>query len=197
MLTGTPASFHSLIFGKKDLCFRCYQKMDASFFRWSVKGVPCMAIYPYENDVRSRLYQFKGCGDLELSPTFFSFIASFLKLRFRDYVVVPVPSTENHDQARGFNQVEEMAKELGLPVVSCLRKDGNEKQSDLSLKERSLVGRWIRLEGGLGLKGKKILLLDDVYTTGHTIKVCLAKLRSLHPKKMAVLTMAKTLKRSP
>ncbi len=171
--------------------------MKASFFHWRIGRVHCYSLFPYNDTIRSLIYQFKGCGDFELSSTFFSYVLPFLRIRFHDYVIVPAPSSQSHNETRGFNQVEAIAGHLGLPIACCLTKEGESKQSDLPLRERGKVNQSIHLKEGFRLAGKKLLLLDDVYTTGNTVKACLRNLAKTRPKKMVVLTVAKTLKRSP
>ena len=147
--------------------------------RFKVGDVKAMALYEYSEAFRSALYQLKGCGDIELAKSFLSYFLPVLKLTFHGYVIVPAPSSKSHDERRGFNQVVEIAKPLGLPIINVLAKDEVEKQSSLS--------RELRLE-----VGKHIRLLDDVYTTGSTVKACLRLLKLAKPKRLRVLVVAKT-----
>ncbi len=162
---------------------------------WKEKTVHCLAFYPYEEKIRELLYQFKGCYDVELAGVFFDYQRRYLSLRFRGYVIVPIPSSSSSNEARGFNHVIEMAKSIGLPILPLLKKNCDFKQSDLSLEERKKVGDNLSLISKKSLEGKKILLLDDVYTTGSTIRACLNLLSSLKPTKLRVLVMAKTKKK--
>ena len=156
--------------------------------------MPALSLYPYGEAIRSALYQFKGCFDVELAPVFLDFPLDYLRLRYHGYVIVPAPSSKEHDEKRGFNHVVEMFRPLGLPMHCILQKTSDRKQADLTYQERQKVGDILTLEGGSSLKGKKILFVDDVYTTGATCKACLNLLKQLRPAKLAVLTMAKTLK---
>ena len=97
------------LFGFPPICKRCYQELSPKWIRWKEGGVGCLAIYQYNEAVRSTLYQFKGLGDIELASAFFGYQSPYLRLLYRHYWVVPIPSSPSHDKARGFNQVREMA----------------------------------------------------------------------------------------
>lgn len=184
-------SFRSL-FGDLCLCPACHKQFGPIFLRFRVDGAKAMALYEYSDAFRSALYQLKGCGDIELAKSFLSYFLPILKLAFRGYVIVPAPSSKSHDERRGFNQVVELSKPLGLPIIKALTKDEAEKQSGLSSELRREVGKHIHMHQTASIRGKKVLLVDDVYTTGSTVKACLALLRRAKPKKLRVLVVAKT-----
>ena len=119
-----------------------------------------------------------------------------------DYITF-VPIGNKRKRERGFNQAEEIAKEIsklvGIETVELLEKVGSEKhQAGLSQKERmeNLSGTIVLKEGKEEfLKGKKILVIDDVFTTGSTLSECakvLLSKRSAKPKAVLTYTFAKT-----
>lgn len=114
-----------------------------------------------------------------------------------------VPIGEKRRNERGFNQAEELAKEIGkltnIPVVSTLEKVGTERhQAGLSQKDRqkNLSGTFeICKTNSEGINGKTILLIDDVFTTGATLSECSKVLKSNKrnkPSKICCYTFAKT-----
>ncbi len=94
---------------------------------------------------------------------------------FSDFILVPIPLEKKRLRWRGFNQAEEIAKELvdffKVPLISdCLIKEKPTlPQVELSEKERkeNLKGVF-KVEKKV--RGKKILLVDDVFTTGATME---------------------------
>lgn len=89
-------------------------------------------------------------------------------------LIVPVPTTKRRLKERGFNQALLLARgigvRLGMQVVDALVRDGEQKaQAGLSGKARlhNLHGC---MRAVCRLDGRKILLIDDVYTTGATAK---------------------------
>ena len=177
------------------LCPKCYAKMKPVFFRWKVGDIPCLSIYFYNAEIRTLLYRFKGCGDYELKDVFFAYLSFWFPLRFHGYTLVPAPSSKSHDEARGFNQVQAMCQGLGLPIAHYLEKRVEAKQSDLSAQQRKEVWKYMAYVGPSSLRGKKIMLVDDVYTTGSTAKACLSLLKARGPKKLVFLAMSKTLRK--
>ena len=97
-----------------------------------------------------------------------------------DYIV-PVPVHRDKEKARGFNQAEKMARHLsrriGVPVLprAIIRSRNTAAQRSLSAEDR-----YFNLEGAFSINdrersriaGSRILLLDDVYTTGATAHQC-------------------------
>ncbi len=167
--------------------------MKPQFFRFKVLGVQATAIYPYEEKIRSLLFQFKGCFDYELKDAFLSYPAPFLRMRFHGYTVIPAPSSDAHNQTRGFNHVQAMFASLGLPILMAFKKNCDTKQTELDYAQRQEVGKRIFYVGPKSLSGRKLLLVDDVFTTGATMKACLRLLQKRHPKKLEILVMSKTL----
>ncbi len=186
-------SFLSTVLGEASLCPHCYREMKPEWFGWKEDKIPCLALYFYNETIRSMLYQFKGCGDYELKDAFFAYPKYILRARFRGYHIVPAPSSRSHNEKRGFNHVKAMCECLKMPILDCLEKTVDAKQSDLSAEERKKVGKYLIYRGPPSLSDKKILLVDDVFTTGSTARGCLKLLKARKPRKLAFLTMAKTL----
>ncbi len=94
-----------------------------------------------------------------------------------DYVV-PVPIHENKQRKRGYNQSEliaaVIANELRIPLVTdkLSRVSDNMAQASMSLEERQKTRIEFRLKDKRFFEGKKVLLIDDVFTTGTTVLNC-------------------------
>lgn len=138
------------------------------------------------------LYQFKGCYDIELSSIFLENYLDYIKIKFKNYILVPAPSHISHDEKRGFNHVITIFKNLNMPIVSCFFKEKDMKQSSLSFSERKNIKNIIKIHDGAYLKGKNILLVDDVFTSGSTIRTMINLVNEFHPKKLKVLVLSKT-----
>ena len=184
-------SLNSLFRKDISLCPECQKKLEPKFIRFKVDGVDGTAIYEYNEDLKGLIYQFKGCYDFELKDIFFERFKHELKLHFYDYLAVPVPSYKDDDIVREFNHVEEAFESLNIRFLKLIEKTERVKQSDRHQKERENIGDFLRISKDENLKGKKILLVDDIFTTGSTIKACLKLLKSLNPKKIKVLVLCK------
>lgn len=124
---------------------------------------------------------------------FLSRYLTYLKLLYRGYIVVSVPSNKIDDIKRGFNHVVEIYKSLGLPMVDALIKVKNEKQSSKSKKNRLNIDTVIVGQNLEKLYGKKVLIVDDVYTTGATMHKAISVIKEASPKQIKVLVIAKTI----
>lgn len=114
-------------------------------------------------------------------------------------LIVPVPMTPWRRWQRGFNQADDVTRHLGLPSRRALvRWRPRRPQAMLHVRERR-----VNLEGALSvaswhrraLAGRRVLLVDDVVTTGATIDACATALRQAGASDVRALTVARTLKR--
>jgi len=106
--------------------------------------------------------------------------------------MIPAPSSKESDEERGFNHVVEIFKCLRLKMLRIIHKTKQIKQADLTTKEREKIGDILVIDD-VDLRGRKILLVDDVYTTGSTIKAMIKLVRQQGAKNIKVLLMSKTI----
>ena len=92
------------------------------------------------------------------------------------YLIVPIPTTRRRARTRGYNQArllaEAIAGRIDMPLVDALgRRQGGPTQVGLHPAERRANVRrafTVRAEARATLKGARVLLVDDVLTTGST-----------------------------
>jgi len=112
--------------------------------------------------------------------------------------IIPVPLHPKKKRQRGFNQAQVIAKCLaelmGIELVEKqLAKTRNvPPQTSLELEDRkkNVLGAF-RVENGDKVKEKVVLLVDDVYTTGATIRECSHALRGAGVKEVRAVTLAR------
>jgi ComF family protein len=117
--------------------------------------------------------------------------------------IVPVPLHSGRLRQRGFNQASLLARRLGsllqIPVdySSLKRTRWTEPQIGLSRKQRAEnVKGAFSLKAPEKVKGKGVLLVDDVLTTGETVDQCVKVLKKAGgAREVAVLTVARTIAR--
>jgi ComF family protein len=120
----------------------------------------------------------------------------FEDLRGAD-VIVPVPLHWRRLAWRGFNQADQLARPvaaaLGIPVAPSLKRIRNNRpQSRLTNKQRvENVKGIFALDPRFPVDGKKVILLDDVMTTGSTVNECARVLKKSGAKKVYVFTMSR------
>lgn len=123
----------------------------------------------------------------------------FIKCGYKADIVLYVPMTKKRERSRGYNQGRLLAKRiaylaslpLGDGVVS--KKEGSVRQVGLTREERrkNLDGSF-RIEDKTAIAGKRVLLIDDVMTTGSTMDVLAAELKKAGAAEVLVLTAAVT-----
>ena len=90
--------------------------------------------------------------------------------------VVPVPLHWTRKWSRGFNQslilAKAVSKTLGIPVLSALRRTKRTKDQTKLSREARLANVRGAFRAVCKVKGRKVLLLDDVTTTGATLEEC-------------------------
>jgi competence protein ComFC len=115
-------------------------------------------------------------------------------------LIVPVPLYPTREREREFNQAERLAKHLGqamrIPVNKSLlrRVYPTETQTHLNRRQRAEnVRRAFGLRPNCKLHGEKIVVLDDVFTTGATTSACAKLLLSAGAADVSVWTVARGL----
>jgi len=111
--------------------------------------------------------------------------------------VVPVPLHWRRRWQRGFNQSEllarGMARERGIPLIRALRRVRHtDTQAGLSrTARRGNVAAAFRARHERAIAGKRVLLIDDVMTTGSTAAACAHILRRAGAARVVLLTVAR------
>jgi ComF family protein len=114
-------------------------------------------------------------------------------------ISVPVPLHPVRRYSRGFNQAEELARGLELPMVRALRRvRSTPPQADLpEARRHANVRGAFRIRRRANVKGLVIVLVDDVSTTGATLDACAAALLEAGAAEVRALTAAKAVSRRP
>jgi ComF family protein len=111
--------------------------------------------------------------------------------------IAAVPLHWRRRWQRGFNQadllVRSLARRTGIPVLRALRRvHSTQTQAGLSnTNRRQNVARAFRARTGAAIEGKRILLVDDVMTTGSTGAACAATLKRAGATRVSLLTVAR------
>lgn len=186
-------SFHSIIFKNSDICEGCFKRFYPRFIHFKIGSIKCLSLYEYDENIRDLLFKFKGCYDIVLVDVFFERYLWYLKLRYKGYSIVPIPSYYLEDEKRGFNHVVEIYSRLNLPMLNIVVKTENIKQAKLKKKDREKTKNRFTIQHLELLKNKNVLVVDDVYTTGSSMKAVIELVKKGKPKNIQVLVMAKNI----
>ena len=183
---------------KNGKCNRCQNK--------KLSGLYFALPYKERELTRKLIFQFKYPPYLkELAETLAGIlIEHFIVSKknadeiWENSILIPVPLDKNKLRSRGYNQSEELAKELAkilkIPVISgCLIKIKSTKpQMELSKEEREKnLQNVFLIKNPAEIRGKKIFLVDDVYTTGSTMAECAKILKSAGVKQVWGIAIAR------
>ncbi|MFD1736804.1 ComF family protein [Bacillus salitolerans] len=129
------------------------------------------SLFTYNEKMREVFSTFKFRGDVELLNIF---KCDFKALFKREYpntnLVVPIPLSLERHYERGFNQAELLAKGLGAEVADVLGREHSHKQSKMSKKVRMKEVNPFFLTKKVNLTSQHIVIIDDIYTTGVTVR---------------------------
>ncbi len=164
----------------------------------------------YQGFLRNAIRQWKYDGALELTPWLVGLMVAAYRARvqpnWRFDLLVPVPPSAQRLHVRGYHHVGILATELQsslhIPVGEVLlrpsatmdsSKVGAETQTTRNAAQRrqALQGAFVLRSGGVGaVTGARILLVDDVLTTGSTLSACATVLYDAGAAKVVGLTIA-------
>lgn len=183
------------ISGEGEYCLRC-QRSRGSF---DINRSPL----EYDGPAKDLIYALKFGKKKYIARTLAAMMAdTFIEHGMEADIVVCVPMTDKELKKRGFNQSELLAKDVAnrlnmpfLPALVKLKETSQQKQ--LSGEERAN-----NLQGAFEcvfrqVKNRRILLIDDVFTTGATANECAKTLINAGARSTSVLTAAVTRSKIP
>lgn len=164
------------------------------------KFVKSRAVFEYNGTIAGLIQQFKFHDRVDLSSLF---VSGLVHAYTRDFdgdgisAVIPVPLSVKRLRKRSYNQTKVLADalsgKLAIPCFPRLLEKIKETppQSTLNAAMRhENVRNAYRAHEARFLKGKKVLLVDDVITTGATINACTSALRRAGVRQVFVLALA-------
>ncbi|MED1204371.1 ComF family protein [Heyndrickxia acidicola] len=149
-----------------------------------------ISLYEYNDFARELIARFKFRGDYILARLFAADIQKAVKTISYDHVTA-IPLSESRLYERGFNQAEALAREAGLKPLDLLTRLHTEKQSKKSRTDRIHLSNVFQIKRDLEISDKTILLIDDIYTTGSTLRHAGKLLKQAGASKIFSLTLAR------
>ncbi len=185
-----------------DLCRNCRSQVEAYAPKGKYPYLDSLsAIWYYEKDVRRSILGYKFEGRRYYAESYARLLAMAISRQEVEFDVLTwIPISKKRLRKRGFDQVELLArclgKELQLQPVKLLEKiHDNPPQSHISgrAERRANVLGVYRALDPQAISGKRILLLDDIITTGATAGECARVLLTAGAKEVhgAVLAAAR------
>jgi len=188
-------------------CPACLSKIsfcEVPFVRlggFSLEGL--IAVAYFQDPLKEAIHALKYDGVRELSKPLSELLIKHLKderLQFiKGSILIPMPLHKKRELQRGFNQAvllaEEIGKKLNLKILEnvLVKAKNTAPQMELKKEERrkNIKGAFAFVGDKKTVKGKIILLVDDVATTGSTLTECAKVLKRAGAKAIWGLVLAK------
>lgn len=192
---------------KYDICPKCITKLNRikqckKHIYLTRNFTDAMYIFKYQDLVRESFLKYKFGEQNYRYKAFANFmikdkkICGFLK---KYDIIIPVPISKKRKMQRGYNQSELIIKEcakLDKNITVCMdvlyKIKDTKPQSTLNKEQRMInVQDAYKTQNSEIIKNKKVLLFDDIYTTGSTLEECAKVLKKSGAYEVSVLTFAK------
>lgn len=156
----------------------------------------------YEEPLRAAILTFKFKGRRRAARPLARLAAEAWRAAgLRADVIVPVPLSRSRQRERGYNQTDllarELARALGAPPRpdALVRTRATAAQSSLGWNERqrNVAGAFAPGPAAATLAGRRVLLLDDIITSGATVQAAASALRQANPAAIYALAIARPL----
>lgn len=174
-LSSEPFGLKDLLFNSP-VCGKCLNHFKDKVKTEIIDGIEYVFLYDYDHFFREIIYLYKAKYNKSLAVVFTYKHSSMLKRKYKGYTFLCVPSNERDNEKRGYNHVEEIAYTISSKVVSPFIKVREWKQSNKKREEREKIKDYITLNDVSVKKLKKVVIIDDIYSTGNTIKACIRHL---------------------
>lgn len=168
---------------EEPFCSICAAPGTSQACRWcalaplAIDGI--RAPYLFQGAMRDMIHNLKYNNVRALAPELGGLLTAYLGAhRIPCDVLVPVPLHPRRERRRGYNQAELLAREVskgtGIPVEAGALRRIRDTPPQVSMKSHEDRRRLIQgaFEGTSGLAGHRVLLIDDVVTTGSTMSDC-------------------------
>ena len=180
---------------EQEYCFDCKKKLTGRNALYCRQG---RSVYVYKGEIRKSVYRLKYSNRREYARFFAEETAKYYSdwcKRAGVEAIVPVPMYGRKKRRRGYNQAEiiarELARILGLPMENAAvkRVRNTKPQKLLSDEERKNNLKKAFQARKFIVKYKKILLVDDIYTTGSTVEAVAHELMRCGVEQVFFLTL--------
>lgn len=167
----------------------------------------CGAAERYGNEPATELVKLLKYSGIQsaaeiLGDIVFRYVAS-LKILLEDFIVIPMPLPKRRLRARGFNQAELIARQflaragysenLHTDMVGRIFTKPQTEMKNYKAREKNIAGCFTIKNSDL-IRGKSIIVIDDVYTSGATMHELARTLKAAGAKKILGLTVLRAIR---
>ena len=183
-------------------CGKCAEPDAATVCSWCRADAPSYesirAPYRYTGPVRDMVHDLKYANIRAIAPTLGGLLADYLgSQRLEADVISPVPLHARRERSRGYNQsfllAREVSQRVQIPMADdrLLRSIDTPPQVTMSGREERRQNIDGAFECTRDATGLRVLLIDDVVTTGSTMSACASALKDAGAKSVSGLALAR------
>jgi competence protein ComFC len=187
-ICGRPFAQLDPKFRHENICHDCLRWEEDP--DWSGYLGQNRSLFVYNDFLKEVIAKYKYRGDYVLAKVFAQFFKPELSQIYAD-VYVPIPLSDERQYERGFNQAEAILTEARIPPTHLLTRTHTEKQSKKNREARIHLPQVFQLAPGATVAGKRIVLIDDIYTTGSTLRHAAKLLKTAGADSIQSLTIAR------
>ena len=195
--------------GKNIICERCSRNLG-SLAKYKIEQHDAdidyfshhIYLFDYTGMIRKLLLDFKFHDKAYLCEIFVKFLLKNKKIGgfLKNYdIIIPDPIHKKRQKERGYNQSlliaskwEKEETRISVEDNILLKTKHTKPQSTLSREERIENAKQVyEIQNAEKIKEKDIILLDDIYTTGSTVRECAKILKENGARSIVVVTIAK------
>lgn len=178
--------------GREPFCTLCHDALlPAPPFE--IEGADsAVAVFAYGGPIAEAIHRLKYRNRPDLARPLGALMRPRFERLAKVELIVPVPMTRRRAVHRGYNQARELARHLGAEVAArALVRTKERPQVGLQRRERfeNLEGAF--LPGPVAVRGRSVLVVDDVVTTGATATAAVRVLRAAGAARVSLLALAR------
>lgn len=175
-------------FRQGTLCFDCVRWEDDP--TWAGYLTKNISLFHYNGFMKEMIAKYKYRGDYALAEVFAFYLKDYLKQLDYDLVTV-IPLSEERLKERGFNQAQALLNVAKIEPTQLLTRIHTEKQSKKSRQERISLPQVFQVTDKSMNQGKSIVIIDDIYTTGSTLRHAAKALKLAGASSVQSITIAR------
>lgn len=189
---------------RRGVCGDCLKKLPYVPSRAQDRGIKrlakCVAPLYYEGDVRASLLRYKFSGVTAYRDIYAEFVAKCIdENEISCDIITWVPLSRRRLRRRGYDQArliaEAVSKLVSVPCAGLLIKIKHNKPQSAtggaSSRAANAAGVYVCADAG-GVLGKRVLIIDDIVTTGSTLSECAKVLRAAGAKEVFAAAVARS-----
>lgn len=150
------------------------------------------ALFSYDQDFKEWIQQYKFLGDYRLCQTFVPEIRQFFAQK-KDWLVTYIPLSEERFEQRGFNQALAFLQAADIKTTRLLQKTADTSPQSGKNRQQRLASPQVFAvtPAAEKVRNKKVIIADDVYTTGRTLFHAAEILLPYQPKQIETFSLAR------